>query len=152
MSYLIAETTKEEREKIVADALGNIEASCDGCMPGLAEMYQDYIDGEVQIVGRPLYSFFSYEFTGLSSKDGRPTFANIGEENWEVYDAMTNEDVFQTVMNFSGCRMPYIQGGIGNTFTYGNFMLSCNFTYSVGAKVRLLKLYSNVKNLIPYPA
>ena len=114
--------------------------------------YQDYIDGEVQIVGRPLYSFFSYEFTGLSSKDGRPTFANIGEENWEVYDAMTNEDVFQTVMNFSGCRMPYIQGGIGNTFTYGNFMLSCNFTYSVGAKVRLLKLYSNVKNVIPQPA
>lgn len=46
MSYLIAETTKEEREKIVADALGNIEASCDGCMPGLAEMYQDYIDGK----------------------------------------------------------------------------------------------------------
>lgn len=31
-------------------------------------------------------------------------------------------------------------------------MLSCNFTYSVGAKVRLLKLYSNVKNVIPQPA
>ena len=49
MSYLIAETTKEEREKIVADALGNIEASCDGCMPGLAEMYQDYIDGKNEL-------------------------------------------------------------------------------------------------------
>ena len=49
MSYLIAETTKEEREKIVADALGNIEASCDGCMPGLAEMYQDYIDGKKEL-------------------------------------------------------------------------------------------------------
>ena len=49
MGYLIAETTKEEREKIVADALGNIEASCDGCMPGLAEMYQDYIDGKKEL-------------------------------------------------------------------------------------------------------
>ena len=49
MSYLIAETTKEEREKMVADALGNIEASCDGCMPGLAEMYQDYIDGKKEL-------------------------------------------------------------------------------------------------------
>ena len=39
--YLIAETTREEREKIVAESLGNIEASCDGCMAGLAEMYQD---------------------------------------------------------------------------------------------------------------
>ncbi len=46
MGYLISETTKEEREKIVAESLGNIEANCDGCMSGLAEMYQDYIDGK----------------------------------------------------------------------------------------------------------
>ena len=30
--YLIAETTREEREKIVAESLGNIEANCDGCI------------------------------------------------------------------------------------------------------------------------
>ena len=47
--YLIAETTREEREKIVAESLGNIEASCDGCMAGLAEMYQDYIEGKREI-------------------------------------------------------------------------------------------------------
>ncbi len=40
------ETTKEEREKIVADSLGNIDAVCDGCMAGLAEMYQECIDGK----------------------------------------------------------------------------------------------------------
>lgn len=49
MSYLISETTREEREKIVAESLGNIEASCDGCMSGLAEMYQDYIDGKKEL-------------------------------------------------------------------------------------------------------
>ena len=49
MGYLISETTKEEREKIVADSLGNIEANCDGCMSGLAEMYQDYIDGKKEL-------------------------------------------------------------------------------------------------------
>lgn len=49
MGYLISETTKEEREKIVAESLGNIEANCDGCMPGLAEMYQDYIDGKKEL-------------------------------------------------------------------------------------------------------
>ena len=48
-SYLIKDTPREEREQIVADALGNIEASCDGCMPGLAEMYQAYIDGEMEL-------------------------------------------------------------------------------------------------------
>ena len=47
--YLISETTREEREKIVADSLGYIEASCDGCMAGLAEMYQEYIDGTKEI-------------------------------------------------------------------------------------------------------
>ena len=47
--YLISETTREEREKIVADSLGNIEASCDGCMSGLAEMYQEYIDGKKEL-------------------------------------------------------------------------------------------------------
>ena len=49
MAYLIKETTREEREKIVAESLGNIEANCDGCMPGLAEIYQDYIDGKKEL-------------------------------------------------------------------------------------------------------
>lgn len=48
-SYLIKDTTREEREQIVAEALCNIEANCDGCMPGLAEMYQAYIDGEMEL-------------------------------------------------------------------------------------------------------
>jgi len=46
---LIKDTTREERERIVADALGYMEASCDGCMPGLAEMYQAYIDGVMEL-------------------------------------------------------------------------------------------------------
>ena len=49
MGYLISETTKEEREKIVEDSLGNITAACDGCMAGLAEMYQDYIEGKKEL-------------------------------------------------------------------------------------------------------
>lgn len=47
--YLIKDTTKEERRKIVEESLGNIEANCDGCMSGLAEMYEDYIDGKREI-------------------------------------------------------------------------------------------------------
>lgn len=34
--YLIKDTTKEQREQIVSDSLGNISVSCDGCMPGLS--------------------------------------------------------------------------------------------------------------------
>ena len=49
MGILISETTREERERIVAESIGNISGSCDGCMAGLAEMYQDYIDGKKEI-------------------------------------------------------------------------------------------------------
>lgn len=48
-SYLIKDTTREEREQIVAESIGNISSACDGCSPGLAEMYQDYIDGKKEI-------------------------------------------------------------------------------------------------------
>lgn len=47
--YLIKETTCEERKQIVEEALGNLSASCDGCMARLADMYQDYIDGKKEI-------------------------------------------------------------------------------------------------------
>ena len=59
-SILIADTTREEREQIVAESIGNISGACDGCMAGLAEMYQDYIDGkreirEINMEFRPRY-------------------------------------------------------------------------------------------------
>ena len=41
----IRDTTREERERIVAESIGNTAGLCDGCSPGIAEMYQDYIDG-----------------------------------------------------------------------------------------------------------
>ena len=48
-SILIKDTTREERKQIVEESFGNISASCDGCMSGLAEMYQDYIDGKREL-------------------------------------------------------------------------------------------------------
>ena len=49
VKYLIKDTTREERERIVAESLGNIDASCDGCSSGIVEMYQDYIDGKKEL-------------------------------------------------------------------------------------------------------
>ena len=45
----IAGTTREERERIVAESIGNISGLCDGCSPGIIEMYQDYIDGKREL-------------------------------------------------------------------------------------------------------
>lgn len=69
MSYLISETTKEERGRIVAESLGNIEASCDGCMSGLAEMYQDYIDGKKEL--RDINMEFQARFVKSEDMPGR---------------------------------------------------------------------------------
>ncbi len=48
-SILIKDTTREEREQIVAESVGNISGLCDGCSPGIIEMYQDYIDGKKEL-------------------------------------------------------------------------------------------------------
>jgi len=48
-SILIKDTTREERERIVDDSIGNISGACDGCAAGLVEMYQEYIDGKKEI-------------------------------------------------------------------------------------------------------
>ena len=48
-SILISDTTREEREQIVAESIGNISGLCDGCSPGMIEMYQDYIDGKKEL-------------------------------------------------------------------------------------------------------
>ena len=48
-SLRIADTTREERERIVAESIGNIDGACDGCSPGLAEMYQEYIEGRREL-------------------------------------------------------------------------------------------------------
>ena len=48
-SILIADTTREEREQIVAESVGNMDGACDGCSPGLIKMYQDYIEGKKEL-------------------------------------------------------------------------------------------------------
>lgn len=60
-SILIADTTREEREQIVAESIGNIDSLCDGCSPGLADMYQDYIDGRKEL--REINMAFTARYT-----------------------------------------------------------------------------------------
>ena len=64
---LIKDTTREEREQIVNDSLGAMDASCDGCSAGLYEMYQDYIEGkrELREINR------EYNARYVSGKQGR---------------------------------------------------------------------------------
>ena len=48
-SLLIRDTTRKERERIVAQSVGSIDGLCDGCSPGLLRMYEDYIEGRREL-------------------------------------------------------------------------------------------------------
>ena len=115
--------------------------------------YTDYLTGNVELVDRPLNTFFSYRFKGLSSKDGSPMYAGLEEENadalYEQFSQLEDEEVFELVMEESGTRVPTLQGGVSSYLGYRQFGLSFNFTYSFGNKVRLLKLFGNNAMDIP---
>ena len=49
MSYLIKDTTEEERRRIVEESLGNLDGASDGCAARVAEMYDAYIRGEMEL-------------------------------------------------------------------------------------------------------
>ena len=40
MGYLICETSREEREQIVAESLGNLNGYCDGCIEEGKRIYK----------------------------------------------------------------------------------------------------------------
>ncbi len=47
-SLLIKDTTEDQRRAIVEESLGML-GSCDDCMGGLADMYDDYIYGKREL-------------------------------------------------------------------------------------------------------
>lgn len=116
--------------------------------------YSSYLNGSVELPGKPLNTFYSYRFKGLSSVDGHPIFFGTEEELadqlHERYKNMDREEVWKEIMEESGTRVPTLQGGISNYFGYRQFGLSFNFTYSLGNKVRLLKMGGS-NNIKPYP-
>lgn len=120
----------------------------------------DLLSGRAQIPGVALNTFYSFRFAGLDSQ-GYPTFYGLNngltaltpEQQASYISALMNKynqiadagevsDVWFEYLAKSGRRVPTLQGGLNNYFAYRNFSLSFNFTYSVGSKIRQLKLTS----------
>ena len=108
--------------------------------------YTDYLNGSIPIEGKPINAFYSYKFKGLDPKDGRPMFYDIEEEHRAEYGQMTKDQLYQAVMEYTGTRQPVLQGGVSSTMQWRRLIFSFNFSYSFGAKVRLLQLYPNVNS------
>lgn len=114
----------------------------------------DYLNGSLEIPGEPLGTFYSYQFKGLNHEDGSPIFYGAepdrSEELHERYMNMDYEEVILEVVKPSGTRIPVLQGGLNNYFGYRQFGLSLNFSYSLGNKIRMLKM-CDANNITPYP-
>lgn len=130
----------------------------------------DYLNGQVQVAGRPVNTFYSFRFKGLDHNTGMPEFYGAIEKepmfdkngnpvmdehgnqkivnNHDVYYNMEKEEVWRTkLLTRSGCREPFLQGGISNTFEYNNWVLAFNLAYSLGSKIRLFRMYDNGASL-----
>ena len=108
--------------------------------------FESFLNGSVPIDGKSVNTFYSYRFKGLNHNGGYPMFYGAEPERKgelvQLYNSMPKDQIYLAVMSESGRREPVLQGGIGNYFSYGNWSLSVSFTYSLGNKVRLLKIAS----------
>lgn len=114
--------------------------------PG-AETYElsDFLNGTAVVKGKPIGTFYSYNFLGLSPKDGGPVFEDWQERQAEISES-SNYDVYTKVLVASGNREPDVTGSFSSTFTYRNWRLAATFLYSMGAKTRLFRLFDGFAN------
>ena len=63
--YLIKNTTREERQRIVRESLGITDGLCDGCMQGIIDRYDDYICGkkELEEINRSFSRNYGYNMS-----------------------------------------------------------------------------------------
>jgi TonB-linked SusC/RagA family outer membrane protein len=89
-------------------------------------------------VGTSLYEFFLREYAGVDSSNGKALwFKDILDAEGEETGEKTTTDVYADATRYSTGKesLPDFQGGITNTFIYGDFDLNVLMNFSVGAYV-----------------
>ena len=110
-----------------------------------ADIYEreDYLNGTAIVKGESIGTFYSYKFAGLNPEDGGPLFDD-GDLASIAY--LSKYDTYTKVLVKSGRRDPNVTGGFNTSVRYKSWRLNTNFSYSLGAKTRLLKFYPNGNN------
>lgn len=99
-----------------------------------------FLNGTAVVKGKPVSTFYSYKFEGLNPKDGGPLFDDWEERCSELV-GLSKYDTFTKVLVATGKREPDISGSINNTIRYKSWRLGILMNYSLGAKVRLFKVF-----------
>ena len=98
------------------------------------------------LVGKPLFSVWSYRFAGLDPSNGDPIgiLNGVPSKNYVAILANTNPDSLQ----YHGSGRPTLYGALRQDFSYKNFSLSFNITYKGGHYFRTNSIGLNYTDLI----
>ena len=112
-------------------------------LPG-AEQFElnNFLNGTALVKGKAVGTFYSYKFVGLNPTNGYPVFDDMRERQEEL-EGLTKYDVYTRVLKATGNREPTMSGSINNTLRYKDWRLNMNLASSLGAKVRLFKLFDS---------
>jgi len=91
-------------------------------------------NGTALIDGKPVDGFWSFDYAGLSPKDGRPLFRYMDVDTNSAL--LKGTDPTQYLL-YSGNAAPKIYGGMSLSLRYRNFILSGNFNIQLAYKLRL---------------
>ncbi|MEO6521557.1 MAG: SusC/RagA family TonB-linked outer membrane protein [Mucilaginibacter sp.] len=107
----------------------------------------DYISSSplvTALVGKPIYSVFSYKWMGLDHQTGDP-IGYINGHTSKDYASIIGDSTKITDLAFHGSAMPTIFGSVGNDFSYKSISLSIRIVYKFGYYFRRPSLsYSNL--------
>lgn len=104
---------------------------------------ENYLAGTALVDGEAISTFYSHRYVGLNPENGAPMFDDYHDRQHLLENKTLEETVLMT-MEKSGQRDPLFNGSVSTNFTYKQLSLGMNFSYSLGAKMRLFGLYSPV--------
>ena len=146
-SILIADTTREERERIVAESIGNIEGACDGCSPGLLKMYEDYIEGKKEL--RQINMEFNRRYVSDAEGPGRRTPVDAIVPTNKDMDISPNALAFPINVSNAVFRsvIPYLAST--STVKSTQLLCSCGFSGTPKSGTASLKSLFTISPLFP---
>jgi TonB-linked SusC/RagA family outer membrane protein len=107
------------------------------------------IQSGTAVVGKPIYSIFSYKWAGLDQTNGNP----MGYLNGKVSEDYTNiiNNYKPDSLKYNGSAIPTVFGSLRNDFSYHGFGLSFNIKYELGWYFRRPSVSLNYSDILLYP-
>lgn len=108
--------------------------------------YADYVNGTVIHDGNSVDGFFSYQFAGLDEY-GLPRYNGLTDQP----AGLSRNEYLSRIFTYSGSRTPTSYGSFSTEISWKQFNFRAEFSYKLGYKQRLLRLYEDGNPALPMP-